>query len=105
MAEYVSDLFEAGSLLHHAAGHGVPEDVGAGERRVDRRPAEGAGHDTGDGVARNRHAAAHSQVLHEHTPLVGRRALSPQIVDQRLPHDARQRQHGASTVFSGWAPR
>ena len=35
MAEYVSDLFEAGSLLHHAAGHGVPEDVGAGERRVD----------------------------------------------------------------------
>ena len=36
-----------------------------------------------------------------HTPLVGRRALPAQIVDQRLTHDARQRQHGASTVLPG----
>ena len=51
MTEHVSNLFEAGSLLHHAAGHGVPEDVGAGQWRVDRRPAQRAGHDTGDGSA------------------------------------------------------
>ena len=51
MAEHVSDLFEAGSLSHHAAGHGVPEDVGTGERRVDCRSAKRAGHDTRDGRA------------------------------------------------------
>ena len=34
---HTRDLFEAGSLLHHAPSHGVPEDVGAGERRVARR--------------------------------------------------------------------
>ena len=101
MAEHVSDLLEAGSLLHHAAGHGVPEDVGTGERRVDGRPAKRTGHDTGDGSARDRFAATRAQVLHEHSALVGRRAFPAQIVDQRLPHDARQRQYGASAVLPG----
>ena len=101
MADDVSDLFEAGSLSHHAAGHGVPEDVSAGERRVGCRPAERAGHDTRDGRARQRLAATISEVLDEHPAFVGRRALPAQISDQRLSHHARQRQHGASTVLSG----
>ena len=40
-------------------------------------------------------------MLDEHPAFVGRRAFPAQIVDQRLPHHARQRQHGASTVLSG----
>ena len=60
MTKHVGGLLEAGALLHHAAGHGVPEDVGAGERRVDRPPAKCAGHDTRDGSARNGLAAVNS---------------------------------------------
>ena len=37
----------------------------------------------------------------EHPALVGRRALPAHVGDQRLPHHARQRQHGPSTVLSG----
>ena len=101
MAEHISDLFEAGSLSHHAAGHRVPEDVGAGERRVDSRSANRACHDTRDGSARERLAATLFLVHDEHPAFVSRRTLPAQIADQRLPHHAGQWQHGASTVLCG----
>ena len=103
MAEDVSDLLEAGSLSHHAAGHRVPEHVGAGERRVDRRPAERAGHDTRDGRARQRLAATISEVL-----VVDVRVGVRPIFTQYGVHDSQQLVGGgedgsfvAGTAFAG----
>ena len=73
----------------HAAGRGVPEDVGAGERRVDCRPAKRAGHDTRDSRARERLAATLSQVL-DGTPGARRSPGAPRSSRRPAPTPPRE---------------
>jgi hypothetical protein len=104
VSKEVGNFLETAPLSHHAARHRVTEDVGSREWCFDFGAMKSTDHNLRDRATRDRLTTMRTKVFHEHTALIGLRALTAQVGDNSAASVAWKRKDSASAGLAGVQP-